>query len=814
MNNNLEIYVEGVRLDLFKDESVTIKTSVKNFKNIEKVFTSFSRKINVPASKVNNKVFKHYSNTDISSGGFDARSQKSAELKLNGNTLEKGKVVLESVKERMGQVDSYSIRFYGAMTEFSKRLGSDFIHNVDTSADDIDSPDYKNIMQSALFGEQAVTFPLSSNKNRFIYHSTDPDYAATSELQNTKNIAWSTNTLNDQYGVTSDELTGAYRVGHLLSHIADHYNLNLTGVINAGYIRNYRILLNAAGRKDEDSELKEYTPNQYPLSEGSINVLSPFWVDFSGDPTTTFREMAIVDHSEYGETILRLTSNFRRIHSTSIGLIRDIPTGSGGYEEDIGGIDYRPKLKVRVQTSLSNFELVIKKDGEEIGTITESTTSDSFSYSAVIDNGGAFSEGFQTASSQGDISFLLRAEGNGSVDIDYRIVTSASGFSGSNQYRENLGVQSSAYETLTIATSSTGESGYIVSSLLPKMKVTDFFSTLIKQFNLVPEVTINNNGTHEVNFKHYDYYINQGTERDITKYVDNSSRTISPSNAYSGLSFEHNDSVSAMEEAYLQVNRREYGSLKYEYESEENKINGSLYSVKVDTHRVPLERLTDLSTNDETETVWLQLTDINSNRASMGPTFLYCAKNYIQSIAFNTGAAVSKITGIIYPTNVYYSTQTISPLYGMTGNYWGSETDEHTGNSLYSGLGNFNLFWYNYVRIMFSSRTRKVNLRAYLSEGVLIDLKPSDILTIGQKKYLIESYSTNYNTMETDLNLIEVPGDLLEGFESNNIDTDNTGYTNNNFAQVYMSSATGEIAITPFTNVFTVGEIKHINLID
>lgn len=814
MNNNLEIYVQGVRLDLFKDESININTSTKNFKNIEKVFTSFSRKMTIPASKVNNKIFKHYSNTDISSGGFDARAQVSAELKLNGNTLEKGKVVLESVKERNGVTDSYSIRFYGAMTEFTKRLGSDFIHNVDTSADDIDSPDYQNIMQSALFGEQAVTFPLSSNKNRFIYHSTDPDYAATSELQNTKNIAWSTNTLNDQYGVTSDELTGAYRVGHLLSHIADHYNLNLTGAINAGYIRNYRILLNAAGRKDEGSELKEYTPSQYPLTEGSIETLSPFWSDFSGDPTTTLREMAIVDHSEYGQTILRLTSNFRRIYSTNIGLIRDIPTGSGGYEEDMGGIDYRPKLKVRVQTSLSNFEVIVKKDGEEIGTITESTTTDSFSYSAILDNGGGAFGTEGAVSSQGDISFLLRAEGNGSVDIDYRIATSASGFSGSNQYRENLGTYYSSYETLTIATSSTGESGYIVSSLLPKMKVTDLFATLIKQFNLVPEVTINDNGTHEVNFKHYDYYINQGTERDITKYVDNSTRTVSPLSAYSGLNFEHKDPQSAMEEAYFQVNRRKYGGLSYEYESDESKINGELYDVKIDTHRVPLERLTDLSTNNETETVWLQLTDINSNRASMGATFLYCAKNYIQSVAFNTGTTVNKMTGIIYPTNVYYSTQTISPLYGMTGNYWGSETDEHTGNSLFSGLGNFNLFWYNYIRIMFSSRTRKVNLKAFFTEGVLIDLKPSDILKIGDKKYLIESYNTNYNTMQTDLSLIQVPNDLLVAFQSNNIDTDNTGYTNNNFAQIYMSSATGYISISPFTNVFTVGEIKHMNLID
>ena len=60
MKNTLEIYVEGTRLDLFKDESITIKTSSKDFKDIDKIFTSFSRKLTIPASKVNNRIFTLY----------------------------------------------------------------------------------------------------------------------------------------------------------------------------------------------------------------------------------------------------------------------------------------------------------------------------------------------------------------------------------------------------------------------------------------------------------------------------------------------------------------------------------------------------------------------------------------------------------------------------------------------------------------------------------------------------------------------------------------------------------------------------------
>ena len=57
MKYELEIYVEGTRLDLFDYESVNLKKSTKDFRDISKVFTSFSRNLTIPASKNNNKVF-------------------------------------------------------------------------------------------------------------------------------------------------------------------------------------------------------------------------------------------------------------------------------------------------------------------------------------------------------------------------------------------------------------------------------------------------------------------------------------------------------------------------------------------------------------------------------------------------------------------------------------------------------------------------------------------------------------------------------------------------------------------------------------
>ena len=45
----LQLYIENERVDLFKDESVTITDSIKNVKDIDKIFTSFSQSFSLPA---------------------------------------------------------------------------------------------------------------------------------------------------------------------------------------------------------------------------------------------------------------------------------------------------------------------------------------------------------------------------------------------------------------------------------------------------------------------------------------------------------------------------------------------------------------------------------------------------------------------------------------------------------------------------------------------------------------------------------------------------------------------------------------------
>ena len=108
----LVLYIGSERLDLFKDETVSLTQTIQNVKDIKKIFTEFTQTFSVPASKINNKIFKHYYNFHISNG-FDARTKQDATLELNDITFKIGKIRLDGVDLKNNLAHTYRITFFG-----------------------------------------------------------------------------------------------------------------------------------------------------------------------------------------------------------------------------------------------------------------------------------------------------------------------------------------------------------------------------------------------------------------------------------------------------------------------------------------------------------------------------------------------------------------------------------------------------------------------------------------------------------------------------------------------------------------------------
>jgi len=120
----IQLYIEGQRVDMFKDESITITQSIKNVKDIDKIFTSFSKTFSLPASKINNKIFKHYYNFDIV-GGFDARIRKPSKIELNSSSFTDGLIKLEGVDLKDNKPHTYKVTFFGNTVTLKDILGDD-----------------------------------------------------------------------------------------------------------------------------------------------------------------------------------------------------------------------------------------------------------------------------------------------------------------------------------------------------------------------------------------------------------------------------------------------------------------------------------------------------------------------------------------------------------------------------------------------------------------------------------------------------------------------------------------------------------------
>jgi hypothetical protein len=121
---SVSLYIDGTKVDLFQDENISLTQSIQNVRDISKVFANFTQTFTIPASKVNNKVFKHYYNFSINNG-FDARKKVDASIELNYLPFQKGKVQLMGVNLKNNEVFSYRIVFFGEIVDLKDILGED-----------------------------------------------------------------------------------------------------------------------------------------------------------------------------------------------------------------------------------------------------------------------------------------------------------------------------------------------------------------------------------------------------------------------------------------------------------------------------------------------------------------------------------------------------------------------------------------------------------------------------------------------------------------------------------------------------------------
>tara|TARA_R100000654_G_scaffold30491_1_gene55345 strand:+ start:493 stop:2577 length:2085 start_codon:yes stop_codon:yes gene_type:complete len=689
---NLELYIEGQRVDLFKDESITVTDTLKNVRDIKKIFTAFSQQFSLPASRVNNKIFKHYYNFDIDNG-FDARVKKDALIKLNGVDYKKGKIKLNGVALKFNKAHTYKIVFFGNTVDLKDLIGEDKLNTLtglNSSNIVWNSANVKSKL-TAVPSLTDVIVPLITHTDRLFYDSG-------STVAQSNNLFYNASTVQ---GVLHNQLKFAIRVRKIVEAIESKYGLTFSSDFFTASNAPYNSLFMWLHRKSGAPEQVVSTGTEVQLLETPVDN----WT-----PTSGFLLANMVDDST-----LRITSEWDEQNDGSIGdadmdlIIESTDTKAYGVKVYKDGVLRREETGLTANTSISAGELGIS--------------------AGLFGVGKTFAAGDWTVSiiHSGDKELTKCRWIVSGNTIGSSLVFEAAPFTAFNQF------------------------DFIITQQIPEIKTIDFLTGLFKMFNLV--AFEQDDGTIFVDT--LDSFNSTGTSYDITEFVDVNSSQSNVSLPYSEIIFRFEGLKSFLANAYKEINNEEWGSLRYNQDNISNKIDGGSYKVEIPFEHFLFERLFDINDTTgatKTDIQWGWSVNKDQQPDKDLPLLFYPIRITSGSnpISFRESASSAvSLSHYIIPSNSLFA----SSSSGTQNINFDLMTNEYTGTSDFTGTL-FENYYKTYIENIFNARNRLLKLKAYLPQKILINYNLNDIFVINGKEYRINSIKTNLLTNKSDLELI------------------------------------------------------------
>jgi len=527
---NLELYIDNTRVDLFKDEAITITDTQQNIRDIALVFAPFSQQFNLPASSTNNKIFKHYYNNDIING-YDARFRVDSIIKLDGADFKVGKIRLDSVSMKDNKAHAYKVVFFGNTSSLKDIFGDETLSALNPlNAYDmaLNNSDLLNAFTDGLqsSGQKAtatanrnVTLPLISLQKYYFYDSSA--LPLQSNLHSTSFLDLQT------------QLKPAIKCRLIVEAIETQYNIEFgTNFFGTAFFENLYLWLH-----------REKTPVTPPPTPSNLNPIS-YGINFDQrSKKLTFADFTFttgVDFLTNNQLVVSDEYNYsiRLVLNTSVD--RDLETISRDkLTNEL--LDYQTRM-----TPATNFNVTLRDLNS--GTLSSRTYDIEFRLNS--DLGASFTA--QTMR----ITRTLK-DGTGATIGDY------------------------SYNAFSLS------QNVFIQDYIPNMKVLDFMTTLFKMFNLT---AYTKRGSSTIFVDTFDDFMSTGNSHDISKYIVVDSNTIDRPVPYSRINFNYSPSVTQTSLRYLNQFSQQFGNLNY---SAPDKYDGQSYDIKVDGQRSQLINIID-----------------------------------------------------------------------------------------------------------------------------------------------------------------------------------------------------------------------------
>jgi hypothetical protein len=678
-----------IKVDLFKDENFELNSSVQNINDISKTFSDFSQSFTVPASDINNRIFQHYYNSDVD-GSFNPNIRVNSLIEIGSLPFRFGLIQLEDVKLKNAQPSSYTIRFFSKVVNLSDSFGDDDLTVLDLS--EFDHNFTRSIVFNATQDESInngdIYYPLISSIRNFQIGTGNPDDI--------------TNVLGE---IKYTDLKPALRIIRIIEAIENKYNILFD-----------REFLNRAAFGNLFMWLHSYPGEIKVLSTAlgidftSLSIINDDWDVPSPEINITTNSVAVNWDTNFSDLNIQPYNKFAQITIT-------ISTTSS----------YPYILEVFDNGVLYNtYNNLFQTTTTRIFRDTENNDSSNHLFT------------FKVSSIGGNLTFTSQ--------LSYIAIISY--YPLSDPPNQDVG----RYLIATSASQTTANSILKISEQIPKIKVRDFITSIIKMFNLVLTPISNNS----FSFIPLDDWYSKGKLIDITKYIDTKDITIKKPNLFKRIDFKHQKSGQILNERFREGNGLDlgYGDLATTYD-----IDGGELKIETQFDNLMFERLIDRSTDDITNVQVGKSID-KTLQPYIGKPYLFYRAGYqfydlpIKADS-NPDLDYTWFTSTENDSNFNQVTQSVN-------------FSADVSTFLYSEITNnlFSNYWQDYISDLYSTKRRLGNYRAQLPIGKIIDIKLNDRIQISDKAYIINSMRSNLTTGEVNYELLNYIGAPFKSINS------------------------------------------------
>jgi len=666
----VQVYIEGQRLDLFKDEIISVTSKQQDIQDISKVFTDFSQSFSVPSTPKNDAIFQHFYQNDVSST-IDHNVRRSAFIEIDLTSFRSGTISLEKSEIKNNQAYSYQITFYGDITSLKTKFADDKLQDL------------------TLLNIYAHDYTGLEVKNRIIDGTTN--YVVRYPLIFNRDVTYDTGDSRDisptgTGSVLYNELFPAVRLAAIFGAIQGRYGVTLDGTF-------------LTDKRFQNAYL--YCKN----SENFTFYTNPKIIDLTGGSTNPGNDNTTAVYTDFF-SLANDTLNYQFTPFSTA-----FPSATS--------VDYVSFYNHEVYLSVTSVSDI------SIPYIIDVLLNNQVVQTIEFQGGGAWQIALDANESTLNKQYTFRVRATEALTIAFKI-----------RYWQNAfytsGITSNFVENKYEATGTAILTNEIsILNYVPDMKVSDFFTGILKMFNLTCYGTAQN----VFQVEPLDDWYAKGAVVDITEYTDIKSVKVDRLKLFKTIEFNYQESESATNTIFKNLTGRGYGNTKNTFD-----YDGGIFKVELPFENMMMQRFqgTNLQIG---ETI-----NQDGNKYVPNPMIIYQYEQLAQDYRFNGGTFGGILTDYVpFGQDVNVLSQ------NFTLNF---NADISTLTNIAEQNTLFKTYYSGYLLNLFNLKNRRTTVKTNLPVSLLTNLRLNDRVIIRDKRYIIESMKSNLNNGNVDFVLI------------------------------------------------------------